>query len=364
MEFCCGSGDLSALLRRVSRAATAAHDGGPLRIDAATDGTLTATAADSDLTITSTADAEEVASPGSVVLPGRLAAAAVRSLPAGPVRVASTAHRCRITGEAGALFTLALLDPETLTPAPPPATPPRPAPGLRSAVSRVLSAAARDQSRQHLCSVRIHVGDGWCHTTATDSYRLAASAASLAAAETDTAMLIPTRAAEELLSLFDPTDTLTAAADASTAAFASATGSCLVTRLVPGAFPDVERLLVPSPDDTVAVPFDTAALTEIVSRVRLVADCNGGHVSLAAAGGALTVSAAAPQIGDSSQSLPVATEAACEQLSLNPRFLLDGLESLSPDGARLLVSASNAPVRLADDDDFVYLLMPSARSTT
>ena len=174
-------------------------------------------------------------------------------------------------------------------------------------------------------------------------------------------MLIPTRAGEELLALFDTGTELTVAADASAAAFA-ADNARLVTRLVPGPFPAVAPLLAAADDDdTVAIPLDVAALAEVVSRVRLVADCNGGHVSLQSASGALTVAAAAPQVGDSSQSLPVNSNAAHAALWVNPRFLLDGLESLSTAGAHLLVSDPASPVRLTDDNDFVYLLMPSAR---
>ena len=346
----------------MSRAAVGQHGGGPLRITADIGNTLSASASDSDLTISCSTDADVTAA-GSVVLPGRLATRAARSLAAGPVSVVVDGSRCRIADSAGAVFSLAVLDVASLRPTPQPDAVERPAPGARDAIARVLSAAARDETRQQLCAVLVSVGERWCHTAATDSYRLATASASLADADAHTSVLIPTRAGEELLALFDTATELTVAADGAVAAF-TANGARLVTRLVPGPFPSVAPLLAAADDQaTVAIPLDVAALAEVVSRVRLVADCNGGHVSLQSAGGALTVAAAAPQVGDSSQSLPVNSNAAHAALWVNPRFLLDGLESLSTSGARLLVSGPSRPVRLADDNDFVYLLMPSARHT-
>lgn len=368
MRLSCDRGDLARLLRRVSRAATGAHGGGPLKLTA-TASTLTAAASDNDLTIESTI-AAPATTPGSCVLPGRLLTDAVKSMPPGELTLTANPHRRAVIESVDsavsqpARFSLTALPEDTFRPPQRLDGPAVAAAGVAAALRKVLSAAATTQTRPLLCSVLLLAGDGWCHTAATDSYRLAAAGASRAdPADAAVAALLPHRSSKELLRLCDDTTEVTVAASDTLASFAAGPHR-LTTRLIEGSFPAYSSMLHPragAAAATVSVK-DAAALREVLARVRLVADCNGGHVSMRARSGEMLLSASAPSVGESRETLPVGCDTDTGVIRVNPSYLTDGLDSVTGE-ARLLVTGSSEPVRIVDSDDFVYLLMPSKPQT-
>ena len=75
--------------------------------------------------------------------------------------------------------------------------------------------------------------------------------------------------------------------------------------------------------------------------------------------GELRVSAQTQDVGEASESLPVAWEGDAVEIGFNPDFLREGLESVDSDEIQLkLISPLRPGLIEGEGDDFSYLIMP------
>jgi len=241
---------------------------------------------------------------------------------------------------------------------------------LASAVGQVAVAAGRDDALPFLTGVRVEVDGERVTLAATDRYRLAVRSFSWSpqSAEFSAAALVPAR------TLADAAKAL-AHADLVHLAFGSAArGEGLLgiegldrrttTRLLDGDFPNY-RSLLPKESTSVA-RVETAALTEAVKRVALVAE-RSSAVKMRFSGDELVLEAGS---GDE----PVGTDVIechfsgepMEQIAFNPTYLSEGLSAISQpvtnmaftNPARPAVLTGAASFDADAADDYLYLLMP------
>ena len=219
----------------------------------------------------------DVADAGVALVNGRLLVDIARSLPAQPVDIEIDGTRLRVRcGRAS--FELPTLPVEEYPPLPAMPDPSGSVPGtvLAGAVAQVAVAAGRDDALPFLTGVRVEVDGDQVTLAATDRYRLAVRTFSWTpqAADFTAAALVPAR------TLADTAKALAHADEVHLAFGSAALGEGLLgiegldrrttTRLLEGDFPKY-RALLPSESPTVA-RVETAALTEAVKRVALVAE--------------------------------------------------------------------------------------------
>lgn len=315
--------------------------------------------------------AADVSDPGVALVNGRLLVDIARSLPAQPVDVEIDGTRLRVRcGRAS--FELPTLPVEEYPPLPAMPDPSGSVPGtvLAGAVAQVAVAAGRDDALPFLTGVRVEVDGEMVTLAATDRYRLAVRTFSWTptVADFSAAALVPAR------TLADTAKAL-AHADEVHLAFGSANvGEGLLgieglerrttTRLLEGDFPKY-RALLPSESPTVA-RVETAALTEAVKRVALVAE-RSSAVKMIFNGQELVLEAGT---GDDAIGLDaiecVMSGEPMERIAFNPGYLLEGLAAISKPVTNMAFTNANKPAVLtgassfdADaSDDYLYLLMP------
>jgi DNA polymerase-3 subunit beta len=145
----------------------------------------------------------------------------------------------------------------------------------------------------------------------------------------------------------------------------SGAGRRTTTRLLDGEFPKVRSLL---PDTHAAqAKVSTAAMTEVVKRVSLVAERNT-PIRLSFTDEVLTIEAGGTDDARASESMDAAYEGDDLTIAFNPQFLLDGLGAIDASTAVLSFTAPNKPAVLTgqNDDDtavssssaYSYELMP------
>ena len=99
-------------------------------------------------------------------------------------------------------------------------------------------------------------------------------------------------------------------------------------------------------------------LLEVVRRTSVLAQRNS-PLRLRFADGELTVSARTQDVGEASESLPVAYTGEPLEIGFNADFLRDGIESVTGDELVLkLISPLRPAVMTSPGDDFTYLIMP------
>ena len=325
--------------------------------------------------------AAEIASPGAVLVSGRLLSDIVRSLPAKPVDVSVEGTRVSLTcGSARfSLPTMAVEDYPTL-PTLPDETGVVSSDLFAEAIGQVAVAAGRDDTLPMLTGIRVEISGDKVVLAATDRFRLAVRELtwSTSAAGVEAAVLVPAKTLAEAAK---------AGTDGSEVHLALGSGPSVgkegllgirssgkrsTTRLLDAEFPKFRQLL--PTEHTAIATVGVAELTEAIKRVALVAD-RGAQVRMEFADDVLRLSAGADDVGRAEEDLEVQFFGDPLTIAFNPTYLTDGLGSLHTDRVTFGFTTPSRPAVLrpageddgsgggtgpfpAADTDYVYLLMP------
>ncbi|MBK5308155.1 MAG: DNA polymerase III subunit beta [Frankiaceae bacterium] len=323
-----------------------------------------------------------VAEPGRVLVPGRLLADIVRSLPAQPVDLRLEGARVVLTCGA-ARFTLPTLPVEDYPALPdmPTTTGALESDVFAAAVAQVAIAAGRDDTLPVLTGVRLEIEGEQLTLAATDRYRLAVRTLTWRPEQTGLSVtaLVPAR------TLAETAKALTGGAEVTLALSSSGSGSAgdgmigfeggpagslrrTTSRLLEGEFPKY-RSLLPSESTSIA-EVSTLQLVEAAKRVALVAARNA-PVRLGFSADGLVLEAGGADDAQASERLECGWEGAEPlQIAFNPAYLLDGLAAVDSDTTTLSFTGPTRPAVLTgkrDGDatgdlsataDYRYLLMP------
>ncbi|GFG71538.1 DNA polymerase III subunit beta [Mycolicibacter senuensis] len=324
--------------------------------------------------------AAEIASPGSVLVSGRLLSDITRALPAKPVEVQVEATRVALTcGNARfSLPTMTVEDYPTL-PTLPEETGVLSADLFAEAIGQVAVAAGRDDTLPMLTGIRVEISGNTVVLAATDRFRLAVRELTWSAAPgTEAAVLVPAKTLAEAAKASGDGNEVHLALGAGPSVGSegllgiTSAGKRSTTRLLDAEFPKFRQLL---PSEHLAVAtIGVAELTEAIKRVALVAD-RGAQVRMELSEGTLRLSAGAEDVGRAEEDLPVDFAGEPLTIAFNPTYLTDGLGSLHSEKVSMGFTDPKKPAVLrpaGDDDpalsgagpfpavpsDYVYLLMP------
>lgn len=323
----------------------------------------------------------EIASPGSVLVSGRLLSDITRALPAKPIDVSVEGTRVSLTCGSSrfSLPTMAVEDYPTL-PTLPDETGVISADLFAEAIGQVAIAAGRDDTLPMLTGIRLEIAGEKVVLAATDRFRLAVRELtwSTAGADIEAAVLVPAKTLSEAAKAgADGGDVhLSLGAGAAVGKEGllgiSSGGKRSTTRLLDAEFPKFRQLL--PTEHTAMATIGVAELTEAIKRVALVAD-RGAQVRMEFSDDALRLSAGADDVGRAEEDLPVSFVGDPLTIAFNPTYLTDGLGSLHSERVTFGFTTPSRPAVLrpaSDDDasvaaagpfpaqqtDYVYLLMP------
>ena len=375
MKFRCERDDLLEAVQFASRAisnrATLPVLSG-LRIEALEDGRVAVAATDLELTMETSFQAG-VDEPGKAIVPGRLFGDMSRNLGAGQVSVAGNESEVEI-GSGRGQFRVKALVPDDY-----PALPIEDraeggdkisveldATALVTALSQVIRSASPDETRQVLTGVLLELESGSLTLAATDSYRLAVKALSVAGGPAEMAkVIVPARTLGELARALQGSVSVKAVVSDNLISFVlgpdgesntSRGESVIGSRFIEGEFPNYRQLIPEGYGNKLTV--DREALLEVSRRVGLLAQ-NNLPVKLHL-GAELEISAHTPDIGEGQEILDAEYEGDPIVIAFNPNFLNDGASAIASE--RLVLEAADglkpAILRGEEDAEFTYLLMP------
>ena len=327
--------------------------------------------------------AAEIASPGSVLVSGRLLSDITRALPAKPVDLSVEGTRVSLTcGSARfSLPTMAVEDYPTL-PELPEETGVVSADLFGEAIGQVAVAAGRDDTLPMLTGIRVEISGETVVLAATDRFRLAVRELtwSTTRADTEAGVLVPAKTLAEAAKTGSSGNDVHLSLGAGAAVGKEgllgirSDGKRSTTRLLDAEFPKFRQLL--PAEHTAVATIAVAELTEAIKRVALVAD-RGAQVRMEFNDGVLRLSAGADDVGRAEEDLPVEFAGEPLTIAFNPTYLTDGLGSLHSDKVSFGFTTPGKPAVLrptggddADDaqagpgpfpalqTEYVYLLMP------
>ncbi|NTU83028.1 MAG: DNA polymerase III subunit beta [Chloroflexales bacterium] len=238
---------------------------------------------------------------------------------------------------------------------------------LREAIDQVAFAAASDDSRPVLAGVLVRMRDTRLFMAAADGFRAATRIVALPEPVSQQAeFIVPARALEELSRIAGEaqgTVSITVAPGGSQVLFHTETTE-LVSRLIDGKFPDVERI-IPQQYATRTI-LDTADLAKAVKLASYFASASQNVVKLTMEPGGelgpgkLTISANAAEVGDNTGELDGMIHGEGGQIALNVKYLAELLSSVKSAQIALETQTPQSPgvFKPVGQDGYVHIIMP------
>lgn len=322
------------------------------------DGRLSISATNLDIAVTEFVGAK-IIQKGSITVPARLTQDFVGNLPNETIEIKQEDHKLNIScgnysstinGVAADEFPVmpAITKGETWT---------IPTKEIKKALQQTVFAASADEARPVLTGVYFKSVQSKLFVAATDSYRLAEKAVGSTKSKVD--LLIPANAIQDLLRIIDDeTEELTVTHDDQQVQFRAGDVE-LVARLIEGQYPDYRKLIPKSFEVTAEA--DKAELINVVKVSSLFARESAGSITLNVSekDKSIKVRSVASQIGENSSS----TEAKAKgdgEITLNSRYVLEGLQAIQGDKVTVAFNGKLQPVvfKSQDNDDYLHIVMP------
>lgn len=301
----------------------------------------------------------KVSEEGSITVPARLMQDFVSSLPSGVIDIKVDDTKLRIKADKyNSTINGTLADDYPVMPQIVDGTSwSVSASALKKALQQVVLAASNDDARPILTAIFFHTYEGNLYIAATDSYRLAEKR--VISLEQEVKLLIPASAMQDLLRIIgDNDEEITVKHDDQQVLFTVGDIE-LVTRLIEGQYPDYRKLIPESFTTSATLP--KSELVNITKVSSLFARESAGSVtldlddeekqisirSIASQLGENTANASAKIIGNAS-------------ITLNSRFILDGLGVISDSDVSIAFNGKLEPcvIRGTEDKDYLHLIMP------
>ena len=237
---------------------------------------------------------------------------------------------------------------------------------LRKALSRVVFAAATDESRPVLTGVYTEIEGDTMTLAAADGFRLAVHTLPVSppAAE-KVSVIVPSRAYNELNRLLtdqdDPVEVTISAAG--TQLMFHLKNADMMSQLIQGTFPNYQQLIpksyVTRSVVDVAEFLRATRLATVFARdgsgiVRLQMNSNGAEP------GRVVVSARSEEIGDNVDEIDAAVEGDPAKVAFNSRYLADVLAELGSGQVALETTSPSSPgvFHPVGSDDYTHVVMP------
>ncbi len=227
---------------------------------------------------------------------------------------------------------------------------------LKLALSSVIDSVALSDLRPELSGVYLRIQNNSIITAATDSFRLSERIVPFQGSISH-ACIIPRMTALEMIRVAEMLEEDPAIAIADNQIFLYNNHFQMVSRLIDGNYPDYKKII---PERSITTAVIQKADLEKNIRLASIFSSNISDVSIAVDATSMLISAHHQDRGDINVTIPCALDNEPFTLSLNYRYLLDGLKHLddgkvflgySGDGGPLLVRGEHHP-------HFLYIIMP------
>jgi DNA polymerase-3 subunit beta len=336
----------------------------------ATDGAVSLTATDLDLSVVEQTEAE-LSRPGATTTPAHTLYDVVRKLPEGArITIERAESGAEINLRAGrSSFDLPCLpasDFPTMTDEGLEHSFTLDAKTLRNLIDKTRFAISTEETRYYLNGIYFHLHEPEgepvrLRAVATDGHRLArVEIEPPAGSDGMPAVIVPRKTVLEVRKLIDDLDDdapVEVALSAARIRFKSGAAT-LRSRLIDGTFPDYERV-IPSGNDRQLVA-TAKLLSEAVDRVATISTEKSRAVKLSLSEGKLRLSAVSPEAGRAEEEIDVQFAGEPLEIGFNARYILDMSLQIAGDDIEVLMADAGSPTIIKDpkDDSTLYVLMP------
>jgi DNA polymerase-3 subunit beta len=228
---------------------------------------------------------------------------------------------------------------------------------LKKGLQQVVFAASNDETRPVLTGVLLQTSAGKLYMAATDSYRLAEK--QLGANKETIQLLIPASAMQDLLRVIGDSDATVKVTHDDLQVLFQIGDVELVTRLVEGKYPDYKKLI---PETfTTSATLKRADFMNITKVSSLFARESAGSVTIEVDEKAkqISIRSVASQLGENTATASADVKGS-GSITLNSRYLLDGLNAIGSDTVTFGFNGKLEPTLISDPNsgDYQHVIMP------
>jgi DNA polymerase-3 subunit beta len=228
---------------------------------------------------------------------------------------------------------------------------------LKKGLQQVVFAASSDEIRPVLTGVLIQTVDGKLYMVATDSYRLAEK--QLGSNKEAIQLLVPASAMQDLLRVLGDGEEVVQVTHDDLQILFKVGDVELVTRLVEGKYPDYRKLIPESFATKATVKRNDLINVAKVSSLFARESAGSVTVEVDEAARQLSIRSVASQLGENNASA-TGKVTGSGSITLNSRYLLDGLNALSGEDVLFSFNGKLEPIMISDpkSEGYVHIIMP------
>jgi DNA polymerase-3 subunit beta len=238
---------------------------------------------------------------------------------------------------------------------------------LKKALSSVVFAVANNDNRLELSGVMFSFNDKSLTLVATDSYRLAEKKVNIKNGNiSEVKVIVPVKTVQEVLRIISnySSDIQVIESDlikiylADNQILFSLDSVELISRLINGQYPDYKQII---PDKyKTKTEVNRQELIRAIKASSIFSKTGIFDVSLVFKKGLINIYSSSGQNGESSIDLKAVVSGEDNDININYRYFLDGLNIIESEMIMLQVINNNTPCLLssADDESYLYVVMP------
>lgn len=238
---------------------------------------------------------------------------------------------------------------------------------FKKALNSVIFAVSNSENRVELTGVLFSFLNDVLSLAATDSYRLAESEIKAVnnGAKNDIKVIVPSKTAQEFLRILNSIDinSLETEADvkiyiAENQILFTVDSIDLISRLINGHYPDYKQIIPTQSQTNVLV--ERTELMRAVKASALFSKTGINDVTLKFTKNKIVVSAFSGASGESQAEIDANISGGDNEITVNYRYLVDGLNNISGDLVKIEILNSNTPCVLKAEKDggYLYIIMP------
>lgn len=228
---------------------------------------------------------------------------------------------------------------------------------LKEMLSKTAFSAAREDSRYMLNGVQFGVASQKATFIGTDGKRLAKVQTPVAIdASIAGSYVIPLKAVEEMIKMLDDSEEEVHLSVAHDKVALESGKLTLITKLLSGQYPDVERVIPAKLGQTFSIHREE--LMSLLRQVSLFTSETSSSVRFSFETGQLFLSAMSHDIGEGRVSMPVDYAGAKLEIAFNPYFFLDILRHSKDETVRFGLNDPHNPGLITDSTEALFVIMP------
>lgn len=230
---------------------------------------------------------------------------------------------------------------------------------LLTAIDKTIYASGEADARYVLNALVFEVRESELHVVGTDGHRLAHFKAPLNVTLENRRVILSKKSLNELKKFLSSTETVSLYIG-KTHVMIEMDGISFLTRMIEGNYPEYEAV-IPRNNPLVAV-VDKDLLINSLKRVSVLSRERQNAVKTEWSDDLVIISASDPEIGEAQDELSIDYQGEPIVIGFNAKYLIDALERITSDKAKIMMSESEKAVYITDahDTSFVYecVVMP------